>query len=110
MRARQADNVLGGVFYQLVFVVLGLLVLELADAAFVMVRFLLSQQELEQRKECEWDVGMHFFIAFFFFFHVQSEQVADGFVERMIFFDSISLMQLHSVDTCFECDTIFVLL
>lgn len=35
---------------------------------------------------------MYFFIAFFFFFHVQSKQIADGFVERMIFFDSIGLM------------------
>lgn len=92
MRAWQTDNVLRGVFYQLIFVVLGLLVLELADTAFVVTRLLLSQQKLEQRKECEWNVGMHFFIAFFFFFHVQSEQIADGFVERMIFFDSISLM------------------
>jgi hypothetical protein len=64
----------------------------LADAAFLLAGLLVSQQEFEQRKEREWDVRMYFFISFFFFFHVQGEQIADGFVEHMILFDSVSLM------------------
>lgn len=82
----------------------------MADAAFLLVGLLVSQQEFEQRKEREWDVRMYFFISFLFFFHVQSEEIADGFVEHMIFFDSVSLMQLHSVNPCFECDAILAVL
>lgn len=80
----------------------------MADAAFVVLRLLIPQDELEPGEKSKRDVSVDGFIATFLFFHVEREQTSDLLVEGIVLFDLIGLMQLECVDPCRQGQTIFV--
>lgn len=98
--AWQADNVLIWLLDQFIFIIFRLLVLELADAALVMLRFLISEQKLEFREESEGNVSVDSFISSLLLLHIEGEQVADFFVEGIVLSDPIGLVQLDCVHSC----------
>lgn len=106
--AREADDVVLGVLYKFVFVIFRLFVFELADAALIVTRFLVSQDELKKREEGKRNMCVYFFVSFLLLFHVKGKEIVDRLVEEMIFLDGISLMQLDCVYSCHEGDAVFI--
>lgn len=82
--AGKGNNIIIRLFNKLALVIGGLLVLELADAAFVFRGFFSSQREHEAGKVGVRNSHMYFFVYLLLLFLEQLEQTLDLRVESMV--------------------------
>jgi len=91
---RERNDVLVRLLNQLIFVARGLLIFELADAAFVFGRLFPAQAEQETREVGVRNLHMYLFVDLLLLFFEQFEQIFDLFVKLVLFSDCVGLMHL----------------
>ena len=94
MSAGKTDDIFIRLANQLIFVAIWLIVLELADTAFVVSRFFSAQCELKAGEVGMRDIHMYFLVYLLLFFLKQLKQVLDLFVKLVFFSDGVDLVHL----------------